>query len=69
MPTSNFLLPGPNPNFLFRGGASGPHNVALNGGYRVDISGDPSCAYRVTVSWQTRVYLDPGHSHEILYCR
>jgi hypothetical protein len=69
MPTSNFLLPGPNPNFLFRGGSSGPHNVALNGGFRVDISGDPSCAYRVAVSWQTRVYLDPGHSHEILYCR
>jgi hypothetical protein len=69
MPTSNFLLPGPNPNFFFRGGASGPHNVALNGGYRVDISGDQSCAYRVSVSWQTRVYQDPGHSHEILYCR
>ena len=69
MPTNNFMLPGPNPNFFFRGGASGPHNGTFTGGFPVDISGDPSCAYRVSVSWQTRQYLDPGHSTEILYCR
>ena len=69
MPTNNFMLPGPNPNFFFRGGASGPHNGTFTGGFPVDISGDPSCAYRVSISWLTRQYLDSGHSTEILYCR
>lgn len=69
MPTSNFLLPGPNPNFFFRGGASGSHNATFTGGFPVDISGDPSCAYRVSITWQTRQYLDTSHSIEILYCR
>ena len=69
MPTSNFLLPGPNPNFFFRGGAGGPHNGTFTGGFPVDISADQSCAYRVSISWQTRQYKDPGHRTEILYCR
>jgi hypothetical protein len=69
MPANNFMLPGPNPNFFFRGGASGPHNGTFTGGFPVDISGDPSCAYRVSISWLTRQYLDTTHSTEILYCR
>ncbi len=73
MPLEKFLrlpLPaGPNPDFFFRGAASGPHNATFTGGFPVDISADPSCAYRVSISWQTRQYLDPGHSTEILYCR
>ena len=49
-------------SFFFRGGASG------TGGTAVSISGDPPCAYRVTLSWETRVWQDTGHSTEILYC-
>jgi hypothetical protein len=56
-------------SFFFRGGASGPHVAGGTGGVAVDISGDPPCAYRVTLSWQTRRYGDSGSSTEILYCK
>jgi hypothetical protein len=55
--------------FFFRGGAGGPHQVANDGGFAVDVSGDPPCAYRVVLRWQTRRYHDPGHSTDILYCK
>ncbi len=58
MPSGNYT-PG---DFFFRGGESGTGAVA------VDISADPPCAYRVSLSWQTRIWQDPGHSTEILYC-
>lgn len=69
LPQSDFLQPGPNPDFFFRGRNSGPHNGTNTGGYPVDIHLDLPCAYRVTLSWQTRIYTEPGHSTEILYCR
>jgi hypothetical protein len=50
-------------NFFFRGGASG------NAGVGVNIGSDPSCAYSVSLSWQTRRYLDPGSSTQVLYCK
>jgi hypothetical protein len=56
-------------SFFFRGGAGGPHNGSGTGGVAVDISGDPPCAYAVTLSWQTRRYYDTGHSTQILYCK
>jgi hypothetical protein len=55
--------------FFFRGGAGGPHVVAGTGGVAVDISGDPVCAYRVTVSSLTRRFGDSQASTEILYCK
>jgi hypothetical protein len=56
-------------NFFFRGGAGGPHTGAGTGGVAVDISGDPACAYSVTLSWLTRRYYDTGTSTSILYCK
>jgi hypothetical protein len=50
-------------DFFFRGGESGV------GGVAVDISGDPPCAYRVTLSWLARHWLDSGEETEILYCK
>lgn len=57
--------------FFFRGGNSGPHNGTFTGGFPVDVSGDPSCAYRVNLSWSTRHYPQAMGSDkpEILYCR
>jgi hypothetical protein len=70
MPNGSFMAPvPPPPNFFFRGGFSGPHNGTNTGGLAVDISGDAPCAYRVTLSWQTRQYLTSGGSTEILYCK
>lgn len=66
MPSGSFL---PGPNFFFRGGAGGPHNGTNTGGFAVDISMDPACAYRVSLSWLTRQYLTSGQTTEILYCK
>ena len=66
MPSGSFL---PGPNFFFRGGNSGPHNGTNTGGFAQDISGDPPCAYRVSLSWVTRQYLTSGVTTEILYCK
>jgi hypothetical protein len=66
MPHGSFL---PGPNFFFRGGASGPHQVDNLGGFPVDIHLDPKCAYRCAISWATREYLTGGGSTEILYCK
>jgi hypothetical protein len=69
LPTGAFVPPPPPANYLFHGGAGGPHLPGNNGGFAVDVSADAPCAYRVTLSWQTRIYQDPGHSAEILYCK
>jgi len=55
--------------FFFRGGAGGPHQPTNDGGFALDVSGDPPCAYRVSLGWLTRRYGDPGQSTEILYCK
>lgn len=74
LPSSSFLQP-PNPTtlpagYFFRGGNSGPHNGTNTGGFPVDIAGDPSCAYRVDLSWSTRHYPQTLNGNaEILYCR
>jgi hypothetical protein len=60
MPTGSFL---PGPNFLFRGGNSGP------GGFLQSIVSDPPCAYSVSLNWSTRQYLASGGSTQILYCK
>ena len=49
-------------SFFFRGGESG------TGGFALSIAGDPPCAYRVSISWETRIWEDSEHSTEILYC-
>jgi hypothetical protein len=69
LPTGAFVPPPPTANFLFRGDAGGPHNGTNTGGFPVNVVGDKPCAYRVTLSWQTRIYNDPPHSTEILYCK
>jgi hypothetical protein len=66
LPNGSFL---PGPNFFFRGGAGGPHQPANNGGFAVDISADPVCAYTVVMSWQTREYLTSSVSTQTLYCK
>ncbi|MBI3014179.1 MAG: hypothetical protein HYY65_03725 [Candidatus Tectomicrobia bacterium] len=66
LPNGSFL---PGPNFFFRGGAGGPHLVNGTGGFSVNISGDPTCAYAVVLSWQTRHYLSSATSTQILYCK
>jgi len=66
LPSGSFL---PGPNFLFHGGAGGPHNASNTGGFAVTISGDAPCAYRVTLGWQTRQYLTSGAATELLYCK
>jgi hypothetical protein len=50
-------------DYFFRGGASG------TGGVAVDISADPACAYRVSLSWLARHWGDIGTGTEILYCK
>jgi hypothetical protein len=56
-------------NYFFRGGAGGPHLGGGNGGVPVAIGADPSCAYAVTLGWQTRIWNDAGHSTLVLYCK
>jgi hypothetical protein len=50
-------------DYFFRGGASG------TGGVAVDISADPPCAYRVSLSWLARHWGDVSEGTEILYCK
>jgi hypothetical protein len=70
LPTGTFVPPPPPNNYLFHGGAGGPHqSPGNNGGFSVNVAGDAPCAYRVTLAWQTRIYQDPGHSTEKLYCK
>jgi hypothetical protein len=56
-------------NIFFRGGNSGPHNSTNTGGFAQNISGDPPCAYSVSLGWSTRQYLTSGTSTQILYCK
>lgn len=69
LPTGAFVAPPPSSNYLFHGGAGGPHQPGNNGGFAVNVSGDSPCAYRVALGWQTRIYQDPGTAREILYCK
>lgn len=69
MPSGSFVPPPPPNNFLFRGAAGGPHLPGNNGGFAVNVAGDPVCAYRVALSWQTRHYLSSSHSTDRLYCK
>ena len=69
MPSGNFAPPPPSSNYLFRGGAGGPHQPGNNGGFAVDVSADPACAYRVALAWQTRHYLVSATSTDRLYCK
>ena len=69
LPNGNFVPPPPTSNYLFRGGAGGPHLSGNNGGFPVNVSGHPPCAYRVVLSWQTRHYLSSSHSRDRLYCK
>ena len=53
-------------SFFFRGGDNGP------GGYDVDVSGDPPCAYAVILRWETRHYHSGRGSvreRQMLYCK
>jgi hypothetical protein len=72
LPSGNFAPPPPISNYLFRGGAGGPHLPGNNGGFAVDVSNpvtDPPCAYRVALAWQTRHYLSSATSTDRLYCK
>lgn len=69
LPQGHFTPPPPTSNFLFRGGAGGPHQPLNNGGFSVNVSADPPCAYRVALSWQTRHYLSNPTSTDRLYCK
>ena len=69
LPSGSFLPPPPLSNLLFRGGAGGPHQSGGNGGFTVDISADPPCAYRVVLSWQTRHYQSVPQGTDRLYCK
>ena len=69
LPAASFTPPPPSANYLFRGGAGGPHLSSNNGGFPVNVALDPPCAYRVAISWQTRHYLASSHSIDRLYCK
>ena len=71
LPEGDFLPPPPPSRFFFRGGTSGPHNATFTGGFPVDISADPSCAYVVRITWNTRHYPEAlgDNLPEVLYCR
>jgi hypothetical protein len=65
MPGGDFT-PG---SFFFRGGASGPADPPNQpGGFAVDISADPVCAYALWLRYQTRHYLTGEPTDEVLYC-
>src|ERR1051326_642530 len=66
LPSGSFL---PGPNVFFRGGNGGPHNGSNTGGFPQSISGDPPCAYSLSLGWSTRQYLTSGTSTQILYCK
>lgn len=69
LPAGAFVPPPPAGNYLFRGGAGGPHQPGGNGGFAVNVAADPACAYRVAIGWQTRHYLASAHSIDRLYCK
>jgi hypothetical protein len=69
LPSGAFVPPPPIANYLFRGGAGGPHQPSNTGGFPVTVSGDAPCAYRVAVTWQTRHYLSSAVSVDRLYCK
>lgn len=69
LPNGDFAPPPPVSNYLFRGGAGGPHQPGNNGGFPVNVSADPPCAYRVVLSWQTRRYQSTATSTDRLYCK
>ena len=69
LPSAVFTPPPPASNYLFRGGAGGPHLSGNNGGFPVNVALDPPCAYRVAIGWQTRHYLASSHSIDRLYCK
>ena len=69
LPSASFAAPPPTSNYLFRGGAGGPHQPGNNGGFAVDVSADPPCAYRVALTWQTRHYQTGAPSLDRLYCK
>lgn len=55
--------------FFFRGGQSGPANpITDTGGFPVDISNDPACAYAYKLRYSTRHYLAGEPGDEALYC-
>jgi hypothetical protein len=55
--------------FFFRGGASGPADPPnQTGGFAVDLTGDPACAYAVKLRYETRHYWTGEGSDEVLYC-
>ena len=56
-------------SFFFRGGASGPADPPNQpGGFNVDISADPPCAYALKLRFHTRHYLSGQDEREVLYC-
>ncbi|HYK85850.1 MAG TPA: hypothetical protein VEV19_10815 [Ktedonobacteraceae bacterium] len=66
MPNENFV---PADNYLFRGDASGPNPVTNPGGFPVDITNDPVCAYAVTLRWHTRRLYTGEGSTQVYYCK
>jgi hypothetical protein len=56
-------------SFFFRGAASGPHNSGFTGGFDVDVTADPGCAYQVILSFDTRHYGVSGTNIDRLYCK
>ncbi len=69
MPSGAFSPPPPTSDYLFRGNAGGPHLPGNNGGFAVNVSADPPCAYRVALSWQTRHYQSSATGTDRLYCK
>lgn len=56
-------------SFFFRGNASGPHNGTFTGGVPFSVAADPGCAYKLSLSFDTRHYNVSGTHIERLYCK
>jgi hypothetical protein len=73
LPNGSFVPPpplGPPGHLFFHGGAGGPHKVTNDGGFAVNISADPVCAYSVYMEWDTRHYpVIPASWTQVLYCK
>lgn len=70
LPREVFAPPPPLSNLMFRGAAGGPHLPGFDGGFTVNVAGDPPCAYGVKLEWETRHYHGGGHTPLIrLYCK